>query len=329
MKKNMNPYIENCKKVVELHKVSEGAYARWLRDDGSGRNLGVSEYGCADAANILYTIGDFPTEPEERNAWICTLQNLQDSKTGMFVEATHYPLHTTAHCLAALELFDARPKYKLTALSAYMTKDGLNRFMEELEWLDDPWDASHKGAGLYAALNLAGEANSEWNNRYFQWLWEEADPASGMWRKGCVQAGEAPIVAHMAGTFHYLFNHEYAKMPLRYPSKLIDSCLNLYYQGLSEHLGHCLGFTEVDWVFCITRARRQCGHRYEECQAALRDFANKYTEYLLHLNPYEDMDDLHGVFGSLCCVAELQNALPGEIITDKPLKLVLDRRPFI
>ena len=28
-------------------------------------------------------------------------------------------------------------------------------------------------------------------------------------------------------------------------------------------------------------------------------------------------------------LAEIQSALPGEIKTDKPLKLVLDRRPFI
>ncbi len=41
------------------------------------------------------------------------------------------------------------------------------------------------------------------------------------------------------------------------------------------------------------------------------------------------MDDLHLLFGAICCVAELQRFLPGSVITDKPLKLVLDRRPFI
>ncbi len=29
---------------------------------GEGKDLGPNEYGCADAANILYTIGGFPAE---------------------------------------------------------------------------------------------------------------------------------------------------------------------------------------------------------------------------------------------------------------------------
>ena len=40
-------------------------------------------------------------------------------------------------------------------------------------------------------------------------------------------------------------------------------------------------------------------------------------------------NDLHALFGSVCCMAELQSALPGKIISAKPLRLVLDRRPFI
>ena len=38
---------------------------------------------------------------------------------------------------------------------------------------------------------------------------------------------------------------------------------------------------------------------------------------------------MHRLFGSICALAELQAALPGELRSDKPLKLVLDRRPFI
>jgi hypothetical protein len=40
-------------------------------------------------------------------------------------------------------------------------------------------------------------------------------------------------------------------------------------------------------------------------------------------------NDLHMLFGASCALAELQSALPGKIITEKPLRLVLDRRPFI
>ena len=43
----------------------------------------------------------------------------------------------------------------------------------------------------------------------------------------------------------------------------------------------------------------------------------------------DGLNDLHALFGAVCCLAELQAALPGEITSEKPLKLVLDRRPFI
>ena len=76
---------------------------------------------------------------------------------------------------------------------------------------------------------------------------------------------------------------------------------------------------------------RHSGHRFDEAKTALHDFALTYIDYLEHLD-YETDDgfnDMHSLFGCICALAELQNALPGELVTNKPLKLVLDRRPFI
>ena len=332
MKKDIRELIKNIQKVVDRHKLAEGAYSRWTFDNGTGRNMGINEYGCADAANILYTIGAFPRDVEERKEWVRVLQSLQDPETGLYTEATHYQLHTTAHCAGALELFDALPKYRLAALDPYRTKDGLYQFLEELEWEEDPWDASHKGAGLYAALYNANELDPEWADWYFGWLWEEADPATGMWRKGFALNGVREDFHHLAGTFHYLFNHEHTKMPIRYPDKMIDTCLEMHRNGGTRPtFGKSIGFSEIDWVFCITRALRQCNHRFEESVEMITEFADSYLDYLMSLDPDTDerMDDLHALFGAVCCVAELQRFLPGSVITEKPLKLVLDRRPFI
>ena len=43
----------------------------------------------------------------------------------------------------------------------------------------------------------------------------------------------------------------------------------------------------------------------------------------------EEFNDLHMLFGAVCALAELQQALPGELTSAVPLRLVLDRRPFI
>ena len=97
------------------------------------------------------------------------------------------------------------------------------------------------------------------------------------------------------------------------------------------NVGKNIGFSEIDWVFCLTRAMRQSPHRFEEGKAALRRFAEFFLDYLESLDPMTDdgLNDLHALFGTVCCLAELQSALPGEITSEKPMKLVLDRRPFI
>ena len=43
----------------------------------------------------------------------------------------------------------------------------------------------------------------------------------------------------------------------------------------------------------------------------------------------ESVNDLHMLFGGVCGLAELSRALRGVLVSEIPLKLVLDRRPFI
>ncbi len=334
MKKDINPLIQNVKKVVDRHKLAPGAYARWTLDNGTERNMGVNEYGCADAANLLYTINEFPRDMEERQGFISTLQNMQDSETGLFMEGSHAHLHCTAHCLAALELFDAGALHRLTACDDYRTKEGLYKFLEELDWGNGAWGSAHKGAGLFSAMNLSGEATSEWNNWYLDWLWEEADPITGFWRKGFA---EEYLYHSMGSSFHYLFNVEHLRMPMRYPDKVIDSCLKLYYNEMMDHaitkekFGRRVQFVEADWVYYISRALRQTTHRFDECMETVSKFADGYLDWFMSLDfdTHPLVDDLHSLFGAMCCVADLQRFLPGQILTDKPLRLVLDRRPFI
>jgi hypothetical protein len=330
---DLAPLIDNIESIVASHTHGEpGKYRRWLWQDKDGaRELGVNPYGCADAANILYTIGRFPRDARERQGWIAALQDLQEPSGGLYHEATHHEIHTTAHCLAALELFDAGPRHRLAGLAEMLDADKMEHFLDDLDWRGNPWPQSHRGAGLYAALVLAGEAPREWQERYFAWLWNEADPETGFWRKGCIGPVKGSIFPHLAGSFHYLFNHQYARRPLRYPQAMIDACLDIYKRRLYPTLGARVNFAEIDWIYCLTRALRQCGHRFADCHDALRDFAGNYIAYLNGLDPKTDdgLNDLHMLFGATCALAELQQALPGTIRTARPLKLVLDRRPFI
>ena len=359
--------VKALKKTVESHELEKkGEYRRWLWQSEEGnRDLGSTAYGCADAANILYTINEFYCDGETRKARIAALQALQDPETGMFCEDTHHTIHTTAHCTGALQLFDAKPLYPIKGLERYLEKDALYEMLEgndlarelqyrarsvrdvdawldTLNWTDNPWTLSHLGAGAYAALANSDEITEEFQRNYFDWFWDNADPVTGFWKKGYADRAEytsiwdkdklAPIYCYMAGGFHYMFNHEYARMPLRYPDKVIDCCIKMYNEdAVSRSFCRSIGFIEIDWLFCINRASRQTAHRRDEVKALIEDFAVRLITYLnsLDYDTHDGFNDLHALFGTVCALAELQTALPGMIITEKPMRLVLDRRPFI
>lgn len=340
--RNIDELIDRIRKVVENHRLeNEGEYARFLwQNDACDRKMGLNEYGCADAANILYTINYFVEESPKREQWVKTLQNFQNPVSGLFQEPTHHFIHTTAHCVAALELFDATPKFPLYELQKYNDKEKLCALLNDTTWETAPWFQAHQGAGIYAALKLAGEVKTEWEREYFNWLWENEDPYTGLWKKGIIENTNLPLFHFLVAGFHYLFNMEYAKIPLRYPDKLIDTCLRLYEDkkigdlaegGMEDSFGRRIGFLEIDWIYCLTRAGRQTDYRFKDRKNALRKFTAEYLDWLYSIDytTHDDFNDLHKLFGMICALAELQQVLKGEIETKRPLRLVLDRRPFI
>ena len=332
---DLQPCLDTVDSLVDRHALGPpGAYARWTRPNASGpRDLGLNPYGCADAVNLLYTLGKLPRAREERSAWIDTLQGLQDPEDGFFREATHHPIHTTAHCVAALELLDAGPLHPLRGLAPLREPGAMEAFLDSLDWPGNPWLESHRGAGLYAALVLVGDVDAAWEERYFAWLSREVDPPTGLLRRGCVSQTpeDQPLLfPHLAGTFHYLFNFEHARRDLPHPAALVETCLRIFEKELFP-FSRFVGFAEIDWVYCLTRSLRRCDHRVAEAHRALAAFAERHVTFLASLDPDTDdgLDDLHALFGTLCALAELQAALGDRLRSDPPLRLVLDRRPFI
>jgi hypothetical protein len=329
MEYNLELFLKFIWNNVQKNKVGPGTFSRI---PGGAPD----PYGCADAANIAYTLDRFPIRNEQED-WIRSLQSFQDPETGLFYdkEGTHHPYHTTAHCCSAIELFDLVPLYPIPEFERLKQQKKLEKFLESLDWKEKPWSESHKGAGVYAAMITSRNADIRWQNIYFRWLWHETDPETGLWRKNCINRlnhsafSNPTLFPHLAGTFHYLFNLHYAKRPLRFPEKLVDTCLMIYKDNC-EILTSSLGFSQVDWVFTLTKAVAQSGYKYGESVAAVRDFTGKWLPYLFSLHKDSaKLNDLHYLFGILCGIATIQQVLPGEHSTERPLRLVLDRRPFI
>lgn len=315
-----------------------GRYKRWAVPGNPHYNDDLNPYGVADAANLLYTINAMPHDAAEQRGFLDALGSRQDAETGLFNEPTHHPYHTTAHCIAAMELFEGLAPHRLTAMMDDATPEGVVARLDGLDWVENPWGHSHQGAGLYVSLKLSRQldaaAENDFEKVYFDWVTSAFDPESGMLRRGCLpgQHPDAfPIHGHMAGTFHYLFNMESARVALPYPEAMVDTCLAMKRDGTCRGLAETMGFITVDWVYCLNRAVRQSGHRFAEAREAMVDVAEQQVAFMRGLDHarHEGFNDLHALFGCWCALAELQVAVPGLIRTPRPLRLVLDRRPFI
>lgn len=328
---NIDKIISYVLKTVDEHKKAPGAYARWLLQDANGtHNLEPSEYGCADAANILYTLGFFPRDLEERAASVAVLRSFQ-KPDGRFEEPTHHTLHTTAHCVAALELFDAAPDIPLRYhMENFGTIDKFVSFLEAGDWGHDVWQ-SHKGAGPYAAMAICCDMPLEWHDAYFNFFTERVNKKTGVNIEGADDENKNALF-HLASWFHMMFNFSYAHRAFPNAERCVDSMIDFICNKRGPRFGKVMSFNEVDWIYLINRASMQTGYRREEAKEHMRNFAKDYIAYLEEdiENLYkEKFDDLHALFGMTCALAELQLALPGEIKSTVPLKNVLDRRPFI
>ena len=102
---DLSPFLHAVERSVARHALGPpGSHARYTRpgvdERGAARELGENAYGCADAANLLYTLGALPASPAVRSGWVERLRALQDAETGLYEEASHDAIHTTAHCLS-------------------------------------------------------------------------------------------------------------------------------------------------------------------------------------------------------------------------------------
>lgn len=323
--------IAEIKKIVERHYLNEpGKYARWITQDAKGsRDLGAIPYGCSNAVNILYTIGELPQSRTEKDAMIKVLQDFQDKESGLFVNPGNYETHTTAFMAGALDLLDAKPLTKAKGFEKYISKEALFDFMESIDWEKAPWVGAHLGAGIYASMILTDTVDDQWQDNYFEWLDQNADPESGLWKKGALEG--APRFHYLASTFHYVFNYEYAKRALPYPQALLDTCIDAYYNGDCIDFSKEVGWADIDFTYMLCRVQRRCGTRFEETQKILKEIADGLITQLLKMDfeTSETLNDLNTLFAIVCALAVLQDTLPGYIKTSKPLKLVLDKRPFL
>jgi len=289
-------------------------------------------YGIADMACVFYALGYWPPEVGARTEWCEQLQSLQEPDTGYCraIPADHGLLHNTAFTLGAMSLLAHAPQHPLRFTADYADLAALRAWFEGLDWQEHVYRDSHDGAGLASAVTLVpGTLPPEWMEAYFTLTDGYFDPANGLMGRNKPPQGDYDQIG---GTFHYAFLYQYYHRPMAFPEARLDAVLGLQLEtGEWSAPGANPWWLTLDALYLLTRTARQTTHRRADVvRAAQRVLAQAYDR--VTAATFRDAPDTtpHTLTGVTATLAELQQFLGNEhVVTDRPLRLVLDQRPFI
>lgn len=300
-------------------------------------------YGTADAACILYTLEKLDTsDPSVRKAWLGALASYQDPRSGFFVDDTASlpKAHNTGFAVAAMNLFDEHltqgllPNHLFTFADLVRDTDHAELFANSLDWRSNSYESSEILTGLASTFhNVAGVVPSGW----FTWLVKHTEktwlsPDNGMVGLDKPKAGDRDQIG---GTFHFDFLWASMGKTLPHSEARAQSLLGLQQDNglwdqnnpwwltfdavymLGRALPHLPATTADNVRTSIERAVTTLATRADDKHARERDFEHAWL-------------GVHMLTGAVSFFAYAQQLLGAEtMITEQPLRLVLDRRPYI
>jgi hypothetical protein len=320
-------------------------FVRWIVEEfersvrlggGAGRypdapgGADATLYGAADMACVLYAIGALQPTEKQRVEWGEAFERFQLPETGWFLQKSFglSPEHNTAFALGAMQLMDLEPRYAVKMDAEY---DDPKAFLNTLNWKTNVYRDAHRGAGIGAIRALApGLRSVEWFAEYFAACDERFDAKNGLMGEDKPATGDTDQIG---GTFHYAFLYEYFHRRMPYPERRIDTVLGLQREDGFWLEGNYLWLT-LDAIYLMTRTLRYCAHRQEEVRASVRRAVRAVEAAAWSAEgrkrSFSKGQAVHAATVACAIAAEAQQFLGAqEVVTDWPLRLVLDRRPFI
>jgi hypothetical protein len=324
---DLRPFVTWITAELEPSVRLSPAAGHYAREPGQKQ---MELYGVSDMACILHAIGALRPSVKERQEWARAFQEFQNPETGWLIEKspTHAALHNTAFALGAMQLLDLTPQYPVKMDAQYSDP---RVFLRTLDWRKEVYHESHKGAGVGAIFALVPELGTpKWFSEYFGACDELFDSHNGLMGIDKPVTGDSDQIG---GTFHYSFLYEHFNRHMPFPEQRIDSVIRLQqtdgYWMQTNHL-----WMTLDALFLMTRSLRYCPHRFNDVQAVVRGVMARLQRDVYspagRAKTFVGPLAVHSVTAAISIAAEAQRFLgAAEVVTERPLRLVLDRRPFI
>ena len=306
-----------------------GDYARRV-----GGNY-VEVYGTGDMACVLYTLDSLNPTPTENAEWASTLRAFQDSGSGYLIAKTASlsKVHNTAFTLGAMNLFDAQPDHPLTFSRNFNTPELMQEYVESRDWTNGVYLGGEDVIGLASAFSLVpGTVSDDWFTALFDYFDDNLlDSNNGMIGRGTPPLG---TLDQIGGTFHFAFLWEFYGRQVPYGEARIDSILGLRRSDGDWDTAN-IWWMPFDSIYMLTQAANATGHRVadvRECvESVLSLVLDRVMDESIRQQTFVESDmGVHTMNGLMGLFAVAQGYLgTDEVLTDRPLRLVLKKRPYI
>jgi hypothetical protein len=313
-----------------------GEYAR---RPGDGE---AALYGSADVACILYSLDRLDPSREESAAWLEVLSGFQDAESGFFVDrsAMLSTAHNTGFAVGAMNLLDRElvdgelPKAPLRFARLVREPADAERFAASLNWRTDCYEAGENLIGHASSFfNVSGSIPAEW----FEWLVDyvertKMDQANGMVGVDKPAGGD---LDQIGGTLHFDFFWAALGRQLPFAAARTEALLGLQLpSGLWDPTNPW--WLSFDAVYMLRRTLPDLPDdqaqrvRAAVARAAAALSARASDPDLRESDFVDPWIGAHMLTGAVSFFAYAQQVLgESRVITERPLRSVLDRRPYI
>jgi hypothetical protein len=301
----------------------------------------VALYGAADMACILYSI-DALDASGQAAAWLDTLSRFQDPRSGYLIssDASLSKVHNTAFAIGAMNLFNpdlpngVLPPHRLQFATNFDTPEKMTRYISSLNWKTDVYESGENLIGLASAFaNVSGVVPATWIPWFMDYVDQTmVDASSGMLGQDKPPVGD---LDQIGGTVHFEFFWAYFKRHLPHVEKRVDAILGLQQpDGLWDDNNPW--WMTFDATYMLARAAAaKTAYRAADVRSAVRRALTVVFERAMdpkqrEADFYQPVLGVHNLTGAISLFANAQEFLGADVVgTDCPLRLVLNRRPYI
>ncbi len=289
---NLSLKREELIEIFESRKDTGGPHGcyRWL--PGSRTNL----YASLDTAIAYAVMGIDSNEIDEnrKRGWVehinSYIDDYRNDGTYKDIIPRHSPSHANGMVIGALGYLGGRQPLPVEFYKQFNTPEKIVKQLENIDW-PCQWSSGFWGGPMMYSTSRS--CRREWIDAVINWLTDNLDSETGMWRKNTVPENK---YQPLGGFVHIYPIYELHQRPFPYADRVIDTVLAMQNDDGYWYDGDSFSYLDMDALYAFAAMLRQSDNRI----LAVRKSALKYYNYLESILYDKNAYDRITTHGLLC-----------------------------